>query len=121
MARYTKEELTAICTEMASQLTRDYKNPFGVLRTMLGTKSAMVHEDAEGRACLMVRFAKFPGCKSNNLTIRLDHDDTYTCSLHYCTVKGAKVIKETSGLYCDMLTDWFWENTGLACTMVRFA
>lgn len=51
--------------------------------------------------------------KATHLTITLDADDTYTLTFVKVTVKEFTTVKETKGVYCDMLQNIFTSVTGL--------
>ena len=110
--RYTPDEAYAIGTEIMSQLTRDWKNPYGHLRLMIGARQIW-HTEIDNCIVACVKFAKFPGCKGNYLTIRLDYSDTYTVTLHNIRGTSCKAVKTQSGLFCEDLFPWFEANTGL--------
>lgn len=55
------------------------------------------------------------GCKSKitSLVITLDASDTYTMTFGKMVKYDYVVVKEVSGVYCDMLQEVFTDTTGL--------
>lgn len=58
------------------------------------------------------------GKKVTHVRVTLDDNDTYT--VEFCKWNGRKlemnVISKHEGIYCDMLKDLFYDNTGMYCT-----
>lgn len=60
---------------------------------------------------------RVPSRSANFVTVVLDPSDTYT--VKFSLVRGAvvKVVKELSGVYCDMLPELFTSVTGLETSL----
>lgn len=54
---------------------------------------------------------------ANHCEIMVDAMDTYTVTFRKIGTKDVKIVKEHTGIYCDMLQDIFTQTTGLYTTL----
>lgn len=79
---------------------------YGKLKTMV---------NARNLSCTSTSLTfKFRGCsKANCMKIELNHWDTYDVTFYKIQKCDFKIVRESDGIYCDMLIDIFESFTGL--------
>lgn len=96
-------------TTTLKQLTLS-SNPVNRLTAMVGAKNFV---QSEKDSWVQFMFMKTDRIKANRVRITLDPNDTYTVTFFKVYKGEMKIIKETSGLYCDDLFSHFESVTGL--------
>lgn len=80
----------------------------GRLRMMIGARRFTTHPDGAS-----FRWPSKQPSRGNHLKVTLRGDDTYDMEFATVNVRGKKVRKTHSGIYCDQLKPLFEAQTGL--------
>lgn len=104
-----------IAKEIAIQLGATHGIP--QIKTFTGASNfETLQDDGDSRGGLSFHFPRTKNRKGhsvNRVSVRLDANDTYSVEFGYQHGRSYSIRFAMSGVYCSMLRDMWWNNTGL--------